>query len=245
MVPRKNAIQTVQTVNCTECKKDQISHKMVVQRVECVSKLCNNEKEKCQVKYKTVKCEQTKLYSIYRCNNHDDNNDDNNNESDGSDVDNTDRHGFSKYLKSLIEEIIHEKEIVLPRKIRDHLTLNMKKYNLPFVPNLVKIQNYIKYRRIALGDTNNMEGVEDFVNSNLYKPDLEDEQMFFFGAKFGDGSDANHFQLGFTSKSLLNRLRCCNVLHIDATYKIVKYGFPLIIYGIFLSIFLLNITISL
>lgn len=76
-----------------------------------------------------------------------------------------------------------------------------------------------------------MTGVEEYVKSNLYKPELSDDEMFFFGANFGDGSDSNHFQLGFTSKALLKRLNYCNVLHMDATYKIVKYCFPLIVYG--------------
>ena len=55
-----------------------------------------------------------------------------------------------------------------------------------------------------------------------------------FGKKLGDGGEDNHFQLGFTCISMIKRIdvfsnRGC--YHIDATYKIVKFCFPLIVFG--------------
>ena len=57
--------------------------------------------------------------------------------------------------------------------------------------------------------------------------------MFVFGQNIGDGSDDNHFQVGFTSVKLINRMTEFKqgVFHIDATYKIVKNCFPLIVLG--------------
>ncbi len=50
----------------------------------------------------------------------------------------------------------------------------------------------------------------------------------FFGVVFGDGTDENHVHLGITSKSLLENIHKSDIFHIDTTYKIIKYNFPLI-----------------
>ena len=134
---RKTTVQTVQTVKCTECKQEIVNHKMVVQRLDCVSKHCNSVDKQCAVKYKTIKCLKTSNYTIYQLNSHQ-------NEDDSNSIDVNERHGFSKELKIIIEKLIHQKEITLPRKIRDYLILNQTKYNLAFVPSLTKFQNYIQ-----------------------------------------------------------------------------------------------------
>ncbi len=83
-----------------------------------------------------------------------------------------------------------------------------------------------------MGDSNNMEGVEKFVNSHTYIPGYDPNKLFVFGIHLGDGSDENHFYLGFTTFNLIKRVEFSNNLyHIDATYKIVKYLYPLIIFG--------------
>jgi hypothetical protein len=40
-----------------------------------------------------------------------------------------------------------------------------------------------------------------------------------------------HFHLGVTSRYLLQNIRKSDFFHIDATYKIIKYNFPLIVFG--------------
>ena len=58
--------------------------------------------------------------------------------------------------------------------------------------------------------------------------------MFVFGKLIGTGNDYDHFQCGFTSLKLLRRVEYFNnggVFHLDATYKIIKHCFPLIIFG--------------
>lgn len=52
----------------------------------------------------------------------------------------------------------------------------------------------------------------------------------------GDGSDEEHFHLGFSSRKLISRMKeheamAKGVFHLDATYKIVKYNYPLIVLG--------------
>ena len=58
--------------------------------------------------------------------------------------------------------------------------------------------------------------------------------MFTFGHSIGIGSENDNFQCGFTSVKLLQRIEQFNnngVYHLDATYKIIKHCFPLIVFG--------------
>jgi hypothetical protein len=111
------------------------------------------------------------------------------------------------------------------------LTNNDEKYHLNAIPNLSKIQNYIKYRRIKNGDVKNTDGVSEFVNEYQKKgiADFEMDEPMFFGEEYGNGSDENHFHLGLTSRYLLQNVRKSDFFHI--TYKIVKYNFPRILFG--------------
>jgi hypothetical protein len=66
----------------------------------------------------------------------------------------------------------------------------------------------------------------------LYHPNYDSNKLFVFGVHLGTGTDDDHFYLGFTTLNLLKRIEQSNLLyHIDATYKIIKYFFPLIIFG--------------
>ena len=59
-----------------------------------------------------------------------------------------------------------------------------------------------------------------------------EDQLFAFGADYGNGTDDYHFHCGFTSIKLLRLLEEINtnsvLFHLDCTYKIVKYNCPLI-----------------
>ena len=48
----------------------------------------------------------------------------------------------------------------------------------------------------------------------------------------GNGADNNHFNASFSSMNLLKKLIYCGQFHVDCTYKIVKYFFPLLVFGI-------------
>jgi hypothetical protein len=61
-----------------------------------------------------------------------------------------------------------------------------------------------------------------------------EDDLFVFGVEMGNGSSQNHLHLGMTSMTLLNQLhkfKNNGVYHIDATYKILKYAFPVIVFG--------------
>ena len=67
-----------------------------------------------------------------------------------------------------------------------------------------------------------------------FNDDIDVNQMFEFGKQVGSGDDDDHFQCGFTSRQLLNRIAEFDnrgVFHIDATYKIIKHNFCLIVLG--------------
>jgi hypothetical protein len=74
----------------------------------------------------------------------------------------------------------------------------------------------------------------------LYDQDLEDDDPFFFNVKYdsenkidiGDGSDENHLHICMTSKKLMSNIESEGIHHIDGTYRITIYGFPLIVYGV-------------
>ena len=101
------------------------------------------------------------------------------------------------------------------------------------MPTLKQIQDYINNRRKKIGDDNNIDQFKEFISSLEYVDGVTgDDELFTFGTSFGDGSGDDHFHLGLTSKKMLSRVELKGMFHIDATYKIVKYNFPLIVLGV-------------
>ena len=67
-----------------------------------------------------------------------------------------------------------------------------------------------------------------------YRDGINQEELFIFGNKIGDGSDDDNLQCGFISLKLLNRIQQFKnkgVFHLDETYKVVNHSFPLIVFG--------------
>lgn len=99
------------------------------------------------------------------------------------------------------------------------------------------MQYYIKNRRYRIGDNNDLDALETYVESLKYKPVLTlDDELLVFCEKFGIGTDDDHFSLGFSSRKLIKRIEDFEVnekgvYHIDLTYKIVKYNYPLLVFG--------------
>ena len=82
----------------------------------------------------------------------------------------------------------------MPKKIEIQLRSKKHIELVDNMPTLAQIQNYVKYRRQLQGDNNLLDDVKDYVNSKHYKSYKgDDSEMFFFGEKFGNGSDYNHF----------------------------------------------------
>jgi hypothetical protein len=63
------------------------------------------------------------------------------------------------------------------------------------IPTLLQIQNYIKYRRIAMGNANDIDEATEFVKKLAYKPRVtKDHELFVFGKEMGNGSvESFHF----------------------------------------------------
>ncbi len=115
-----------------------------------------------------------------------------------------------------------------------HLQKQLEKRKISSLPTLKQIQNYLYHQRKARGDSNKLEDIQSHVNSRSYETRASNTDMFFFGADFGDGSDSDHFHLGFTSVALLKSCienQHSKLFHLDATYKVLKYFYPLIVFG--------------
>ena len=83
-----------------------------------------------------------------------------------------------------------------------------------------------------MSDTNKVSDVKKFVEENGYKEGIEDKELFVFGSKVGNGTESDHFQVGFTSVILISRIPTGVVFHCDGTYKIVKVGYLFIVFGV-------------
>ena len=131
----------------------------------------------------------------------------------------------------MIEEIIHIKSITKPKNI--HIRLHKEDYfsKIETMPTLKQIQNYISYRRSLIGDNNNIDVVNDFILKFKSENVIDDNKMFVFGELLGRGDDNDHFQIFFTSKTLISRLKKGLIFHVDGTYKIIKYFYPIIVFG--------------
>ena len=92
------------------------------------------------------------------------------------------------------------------------------------MPTLQQIQDYVNNRRKKICDENNLDDFQEYVKTLKYKENVsKDNELFAFGEKIGNGSDGEHFQIGLTSKTMLSRVELNGMLHLDATYQIVKY----------------------
>ncbi len=77
-----------------------------------------------------------------------------------------------------------------------------------------------------------MSDVKKFAEDHKFKEGLQENDFFVFGSKIGIGTDSDHFQIGFTSQKLMSRIPSGIIFHCDATYKVVKLEFPLIVFGV-------------
>jgi hypothetical protein len=151
---------------------------MIYQLRSCSFAECNDSKE-CTYRNKILKCCRTKKIHLYSLHSH------NIPERSKSDR----NHGLTNVVKELIEQLIFEKNISRPKKLLVELGAN-KEIEMP---SMDQIRNFLKYRRLKLGDSNNMEGVEEFVNTHTYFPGYDCDRLFVFGVHLGVGSDEDHF----------------------------------------------------
>ena len=86
------------------------------------------------------------------------------------------------------------------------ICLLKKKNNFSSIPELRQIQNFLYQMRKKFGYTNKIEDIKKYVDDRKFEHIQSDDELFFFGERFGDGSDEEHFSVGMTCLSLLKRL---------------------------------------
>jgi hypothetical protein len=94
------------------------------------------------------------------------------------------------------------------------------------------VANYLYYRGASINANNDVDELINYVNDLEWDRVENDDELFVFGGKFGNGADDDHFQIGFTSIVLLERIFISIIFRIDCTYKIIKYFYPVIVFGI-------------
>ncbi|CAF0870118.1 unnamed protein product [Brachionus calyciflorus] len=207
------------TNNCQLCQKNSENHKMKAQYRHCLCEPC------CSTRYLIHVCLNTGAIRIFGTNLHE--------LSDSQENSEQLVKGISAKFKEIIEDIIHS-NISKPFNIFQKIMLDYGTERN--VPKLTQIQNYVKYRRIKNGDVNSIDGLIELVNGRTVDNEnfflnLVDDEPFYFGVDISDGSQDSHFHLGISSKKLLENLKIGETFHLDCTYKVVKYGFPLIVFG--------------
>ncbi|RNA39736.1 hypothetical protein BpHYR1_018799 [Brachionus plicatilis] len=202
--------------NCQICDKS--DHKMSVLYPSCK---CTDT---CLTRYLFWKCKSTEQIVVKGINLH-------KSTTQNKEVRTLNIQGITAKFKKLIEELIFVKNISKPYKIYQKLLLDNNRD--PQMPKLTQIQSFLKYRRSKNGDVNSIVGLEEFVAPKILKNNEQflNDEPFYFGVDINDGSEDKHFHLCITSKTLLNNILYACTFHFDCTYKIVKYGFPLIVFG--------------
>jgi DNA-binding transcriptional regulator YiaG len=105
-----------------------------------------------------------------------------------------------------------------------------------------KVQNYVYTYKNKHLNTNQISQVIKLIDKYKYKKELEKDSPFFIGYRkesdskvpiIGNGSDDNHLRLFITSKRLLKNLDTDlpGVYHIDSTYKLIRNGFMVYVFG--------------
>lgn len=105
---------------------------------------------------------------------------------------------------------------------------------LSIIPKLKQIQNIIRYncQKKSTSDIVSIGDVVKWADEHQFKPDLDEDCPFVVDmlASTMDDEEA-HFQYVVSTKRLLkNALNYKNIC-VDATYKVVFFGYPLIIMG--------------
>ena len=144
-------------VNCTKCDHS-VSHKM-----DSIYLICNNAscEGKCLVEYKAYKCPKHNVYIIMKLNEHEE-------ELDQRDF--TTKRGITPRVKRLLENLIYEYDIGMPKKLHMKCLTKYKEKieacTSEAMPTLIQIQDYVRNLRRKLGDTNNIEDIKKYVEEH-------------------------------------------------------------------------------
>eukprot|EP00644_Phytophthora_capsici_P002991 jgi/Phyca11/102684/e_gw1.7.736.1 len=141
------------------------------------------------------------------------------------------------YCKALAEERLK------PMRIRHALS---KKFNVSLdnLPSLTTVQNYVNnFSRTQLDNHDRTVDIRKWVHERAYTGSESMTEPFSFSWNLddngkptvGNGSDEKPFLVGISTKSLMMRLAIppdTFILHIDATYKLNRLDYPVVVVGI-------------
>ncbi|GMF80378.1 unnamed protein product [Phytophthora fragariaefolia] len=148
---------------------------------------------------------------------------------------------LSRSVKATIADFVLND--MKPARIRNKL-IDKLELTTDTVPALKQIQNFVyNYKRSKLSNTDLVEEMVEIAAGSAFWEHLCDTTAFTFGYELdddgqpvlGDDSDENRLVIGVTTKFMLraaNRIPRNFVFHMDATFNLVLYGYPLTVSGI-------------
>eukprot|EP00644_Phytophthora_capsici_P000281 jgi/Phyca11/100115/e_gw1.4.1084.1 len=178
-------------------------------RYGCGSDACLASSSACSFKLKTVSCETSQLCHFYQHEHH------------VSSSGQSKRPKLSREIKATIQDLVLQD--VKPARIRNEL-IDRLTLTADMLPALKQIQNFIA------ADCPYLDLLRDAATFSFgYEVDSDNRPVL------GDGSDDDPLVIGITTKFLLraaNRDPNKFVFHMDATFKLVLCGYPLMVCGI-------------
>jgi MULE transposase domain len=219
-------VKSNNVIRCQQCS-NQDNHKMRYRLLSCRSALCVDYGG-CEWCCKINTCLETNLSEVFENGTHS----------------TVERSPPRKKLTLVQKRFVRMKaaEHVRPSRILIELSQDPTE-SVDTMPTLAQVQRAsYHYRNSAMMEAPTTEQVNALISQRRYFPDVDSSTGFVFGYKknyegnpdIGNGSDENPFLLGITSKSLLAKLQMCNehTLHVDATFKLNVYGYPVIVVGV-------------
>ena len=149
------------------------------------------------------------------------------------------RRGMHSVMKEEVKKLYNARTST-PMDVCVTLTSNKVHNKMYGAADLPTVRQVSKEIAKFMGEGDNVyEIVVNKLEALKYDPlrKYENVDTIGFGYLIGDGSEISHFIASFTSLELLEAIKHTNefiikaIYHIDATYKITKNRFPLIIIG--------------
>lgn len=146
--------------------------------------------------------------------------------------------GVSSICKPYIDRMMKEDTEIAPKQCHSML-INGNKIEKSVLPKLNQIQGYFRRKKSGVNDNNIKQMIEKMTNQQYYDK-IDESEAFFFNIKktktgkvlLQNGSPTEHAHIMLTSVALLRRCEMKGVFHIDGTYKLVRNGFPVIVFGV-------------
>ena len=214
--------------NCTICKSKE--HKMRVNYLFCSDTNCNTNNRKCACEYKVCVCLKNSHdgiivenhYHVYKLNDH------------VGHKCNPVKRGLTSKVKRVVNDLFLNYD-GKPSRIFNQLKRKKYAKKIDRMPTLRQLQYYINYKRYKAGNNDNIDELKNFIGKLSYIEQITPpHKLFVFGESIFECDVENPCYIGFTSENLLRRVekfKNLGTYHIDATYKIVKYNYPLIVFG--------------